>query len=55
EAQTEKIPYMVVVGDKEKESGTVTVRDRRDGSQTSCTLEEFIAKIRVENDNKVCS
>jgi threonyl-tRNA synthetase len=55
EAQPEKIPYMVVVGDKEKESGTVTVRDRRDGSQTSCTLEEFIAKIRVENDNKVCS
>ncbi len=55
EAQTEKIPYMIVVGDKEKESGTVTVRDRRDGSQTACTLEEFIAKIRVENDNKVCS
>ncbi len=55
EAQTEKIPYMVVVGDKEKESGTVTVRDRRDGSQIACTLEEFIAKICVENDNKVCS
>mgnify|MGYP003770904367 CR=1 FL=1 len=54
EAQTEKIPYMIVVGDKEKESGTVTVRDRRDGSQTACTLEEFIAKIRAENDNKVC-
>lgn len=54
EAQVEKIPYMVVVGAKEKESGTVTVRDRRDGGQTACTLEEFIAKLRAENDNRVC-
>ena len=42
EAQMEKIPYMLIVGDKEAESGTVSVRSRKDGDKGSVTLEAFI-------------
>ena len=41
-AQMEKVPYMMVLGDKEAESGNVSVR-ARDGSQSTMTLDEFIA------------
>ena len=44
EAQLEKIPFMLVVGDKEAESGTITVRSRKDGDLGTSTLEEFIKK-----------
>ncbi len=42
-AQMEKVPYMMVLGDKEAESGNVSVR-ARDGSQSTMTLDEFIAR-----------
>ena len=41
-AQMEKVPYMMVLGDKEAESGNVSVR-ARDGSQSTMALDEFIA------------
>ena len=41
-AQTQKIPYMLVVGDKEVESGTVSVRNRFQGDEGSRPLEEFL-------------
>ncbi|MHB8963350.1 MAG: threonine--tRNA ligase, partial [Saccharofermentanales bacterium] len=53
QTQMEKIPYMLVVGDKEIESGTVAVRSRREGELGSMAVDDFIAKIRNENDNKV--
>ena len=40
-AQLQKIPYMLVVGDKEAESGTVSVRERRQGDIGSQTIDEF--------------
>ncbi len=40
-AQKEKVPYILVVGEKEKEAGTVSVRDR-DNNQETITTEEFI-------------
>lgn len=46
EAQLQKIPYMLVVGDREAESGTVAVRNRRHGDQGAKSLEEFLAEIR---------
>ena len=53
EAQLEKVPYMLVVGDKDIENNTVSVRDRRDGDMGSMALSEFIAKVTEEIENKV--
>ena len=52
EAQLEKVPYMLVVGDKEKEEKTVAVRMREKGDIGSMKLDEFIAKVKKENDEK---
>ena len=41
DAQMQKVPYMLVVGNKEKETGTVGVRERTKGDLGSMTLEEF--------------
>ena len=45
EAQLQKIPYMLVVGDKEMETNTVGVRSRTDGDIGAMSLEEFIGKV----------
>ncbi|BAA29790.1 threonine--tRNA ligase [Pyrococcus horikoshii] len=45
-AEKEWIPYIVVVGAKEKESGTITVRRREDGKQYETRLEELIKEIK---------
>ena len=49
EAQMQKVPYMFVVGDKEAEAGTVSLRSRKEGDQGSLSLDEAIGKI-VEED-----
>lgn len=48
EAQLEKVPYMFVVGDKEAEAGTVSVRSRKDGDRGAVSTDEIIALIREE-------
>ncbi len=48
EAQLQKIPYMLVIGDKEVESGTVAVRSRKDGDLGTMELDAFIAKAAGE-------
>jgi threonyl-tRNA synthetase len=53
EAQLQKIPYMLVVGDKEMETDSVAVRDRKDGDKGTMKLEDFIAQIKEEIENKV--
>jgi len=53
EAQLQKIPYMLVVGDKEKEANAVGVRSRKDGDIGAQDLKEFIAKIKEEIENYV--
>ena len=45
EARLQKVPYMLVVGDREKEEGTVTVRDRS-GEQKAMTTDEFIQMVK---------
>lgn len=45
-AQSQKIPYMVVMGDKEIEDGTVSVRERHEGDLGSWPVEQLIEKIR---------
>jgi len=45
-AQLEKIPYMLVVGEKEASAGTVAVRRRSGGDQGSMSIEDFVAEAR---------
>ena len=49
ESQVQKVPYMLVLGDKEVESGQVTVRKRAEGDIGAMQLDGFIAKIAEEN------
>lgn len=51
-AQLEKVPYMLVAGDKDIENGTVSVRSRKDGEQGACGLDEFIENIKKEINSK---
>ena len=51
EAQLQKIPYMLVVGDKEKEANAVGVRSRKDGDLGAKGLKEFIDSIKAEIEN----
>jgi threonyl-tRNA synthetase len=46
EAQLQKIPFMLVVGDREAQNGTVSVRNRKHGDQGSQPLEEFLERLR---------
>ena len=48
EAQLEKIPYMLVVGDKEVESNSVSVRSREDGDIGIQSLDDFIKNLEDE-------
>ncbi len=48
EAQLEKIPFMLVVGDKEAESGMVAVRTRKGGDEGTMSVADFTAKISEE-------
>jgi threonyl-tRNA synthetase len=55
EAQLQKIPYMLVVGDREAQSGTVSVRNRKHGDQGAKPIEAFLAEIRSLIDAKTPS
>ena len=47
-AQMEKVPYMLIIGQKEEEGGTVSVRSRDEGDLGSRELESFVQKVVVE-------
>ena len=49
----QKIPYIVVVGDKEMQAGTVAVRARGGKDLGVMPIDEFIARVVEENDKKV--
>ncbi len=53
EAQLEKVPYMIVVGDKESENNAVAVRSRKDGDLGAMSFEDFIRKLAEENEKKI--
>jgi len=48
EAQLEKVPYMLVVGDKEEEDKVVAIRSRKNGDMGTMTLDEFKGKLLTE-------
>jgi threonyl-tRNA synthetase len=52
EAQINKIPYMLIIGDRDKEAGVVSVRSRKDGDLGAFKLDDFIKKIKHEIDAK---
>ena len=52
EAQLEKVPYMVIVGQKEEEENMLSVRSRKDGDIGSMQTNKFIEKILEEDKEK---
>ena len=52
DAQMEKVPYMVVVGDRDMENGTVSPRHRADGDLGAMSVDEFSALLKQVVDNK---
>ncbi len=52
EAQTQKIPYMLIIGDREVEEQTISVRTRSGGDQGSMGLDEFIKQVKEEIESK---
>ncbi|KEH98075.1 threonine--tRNA ligase [Clostridium massiliodielmoense] len=55
EAQLQKIPYMLVLGDKEMNENTIAVRARKQGDLGAMKLDDFIAMVRKEIDEKINS
>ena len=51
-AQLEKVPYMVIAGDKDIENGTISVRSRHGGELGAMSAEEFLAKLNEEIKTK---
>ena len=51
-AQLEKIPYMILVGDKDIEAGTISVRSRKNGDEGATSIDEFVARITEEINSK---
>jgi threonyl-tRNA synthetase len=52
DAQSQKVPYMLVVGDREQEGHTVGVRAHRQGDQGSKTLEEFVQGVQRQVESR---
>lgn len=52
EAQLEKVPYMFIIGDKDVEANTVSVRHRKNGDLGAMQLDEFVQKALEEINNK---
>lgn len=53
EAQLDKIPYMIILGDKEKEAGLIAVRGRKAGDLGTMPYDAFLERIKKEIDEKV--
>ena len=53
EAQLEKVPYMLIIGAKEVEENTVSIRSREQAENETMNVDEFIAKIQEEIEKKV--
>ena len=54
-AQLSKIPYMLVVGEKEQSTGTVSLRKRSGGDQGSVAVEEFLAEAKKQIETRALS
>lgn len=52
EARNERLPYIIIVGEKEEKVGTISLRSRQNGDEAGCLLEDFIPRILDEINNK---
>ena len=52
EARMQRVPYMLVMGDSEVESGTLSVRSRKEGDLGAKSVDEFITNALVEINTK---
>lgn len=52
EARNERIPYILVIGEKEQQEGSVAVRSRKNGDEGNSPLDDFIQKVKNEIENK---
>jgi threonyl-tRNA synthetase len=50
--ELQKVPYMIIAGEKEKNSGTVSVRQHKKGDIGSMTVDNFIIKLQEEINSK---
>lgn len=55
EAQLQKVPYMIILGDKEVENRNISLRSRKEGDLGAMEFEAFAARIREEIDKKISS
>ena len=54
EAQfVERVPYIVIIGAKEVETNTISVRERDTNQTITCTLDEFIARLKKETIERI--
>ena len=51
--QVDRVPYMLIIGEKEVQEGTISVRDRATDQTITCSMEEFLAKIGTEIRDRV--
>ena len=51
--QEDKVPYMIIVGEKEAAEGVIAVRDRATDQTVSCTVSEFTERLKTEIDQRV--
>ena len=52
EARNERVPYMIIIGEKEKIRGDISLRSRKNGDEGSTSLREFITRVQKENKDK---
>ena len=50
--QEDRVPYMVIIGEKEVQEGVISVRDRATDQTETCTLDEFLAKLALQIANR---
>lgn len=53
DARKERIPYLLIVGEREAADGTMSVRSRREGELGTMTIDQFVEKMQFEVDNKI--
>lgn len=53
EARNERVPYIIVIGEKEQQENKISLRSRKNGEEGLVELEDFISRIKDEIDNKV--
>ncbi len=53
EARSERLPYIIIIGEKEQNSASISLRSRKNGDEGSCSLGDFISRIKKEIDSKM--